>query len=496
MVIQRPMFRYLVIGGITLWVLAAGAGVLLHSAQAGEAREMFTYSFIVPILVASFFFGQVGGLLVALIASLVSGSLIIMEADLIQTPHIQRLMFQIVFFNSVALVTSFLSDRARKTQQDLQRHVDRLTALRLVDEAITTNVDLKTTLDIVLDRLVYLADVDAADILLADPETQQLTYEAMRGLDRLALAQFPVEQHYVDKAVQERRTIHVTGLDQPAGDEKAEGGGFASYYAVPLVAKSQVKGVLEVYQRKDIELPPGWLDFLETLAGQSAIAIDNAQLVSSLQRSNSDLAKAYEETLQGWSRALDLRDKETEGHTRRVAELTVRLAQALGLSAEQIVHLQRGALLHDIGKMGISDSILLKPGLLTDEEWVVMRKHPQYAHDLLSPIIYLNPALPIPHLHHERWNGSGYPRGLKGEHIPLEARIFAVVDVWDALLSDRPYRKAWTEKQACDYIVEQSGELFDPKVVEAFIQLIRGGSPDPAPGLPTAAQPSEPGTRM
>ena len=227
------------------------------------------------------------------------------------------------------------------------------------------------------------------------------------------------------------------------------------------------------------------------LAGQAAIAIDNAQLVDSLQRSNADLALAYDETLHGWSRALDLRDRETEGHTRRVAELSVRLAQAMGMNATQIMHIQRGALLHDIGKMGISDSILLKPGMLDDDEWKVMRKHPQYAYDLLSPIVYLHPALSIPYLHHERWNGAGYPLGLKGEQIPLEARIFAVVDVWDALLSDRPYRKAWTEKQVCEYISEHSGRLFDPQVVDAFIKLVSGGYPDLIPDPQTASLPSE-----
>ncbi|HNT24315.1 MAG TPA: HD domain-containing phosphohydrolase [Anaerolineales bacterium] len=473
MVIQKSILRYAVIAGVAIWILAAGFGVLANSSQVSDAREMFAYSFIVPILVAAFFFGQVGGLLVALIASLVSGSLIITDVNLVQTPFVQRLMFQIVFFNSVALVTSFLSDRAKSVQRELRRQVERLTALRQVDLAITTNLDLKSTLDIILDRLVWMVDVDAADILLADPETQRLTYEAMCGLDSMALAQFPLDQNVADQSVQERRIIHVGDLDQLPGGEKAAASPFASYYAVPLVAKGQVKGVLEVYQKENLELSSGWMEFLETLAGQAAIAINNAQLIGSLQRSNADLVQAYDETLLGWSHALDLRDRETEGHTHRVTELAVQLAQVMGLLEAQIVHLERGALLHDIGKMGISDSILLKPGPLTDDEWVVMRKHPTYAHELLQPIAYLHPALPIPHFHHEHWDGSGYPLGLKGEQIPLEARIFSVVDVWDALLSDRPYRKAWTKEQAVAYITEQAGELFDPQVVETFIKLVQ-----------------------
>ncbi|MDD3699878.1 MAG: HD-GYP domain-containing protein, partial [Atribacterota bacterium] len=181
---------------------------------------------------------------------------------------------------------------------------------------------------------------------------------------------------------------------------------------------------------------------------------------------------AYDTTIEGWAQALELRDRETEGHTRRVADLTVKLAQALGVKSEDLIHIRRGALLHDIGKMGIPDRILLKPGPLTPEEWEIMKKHPVYAWELLSPIKYLRPALDIPYYHHERWDGTGYPRGLKGEEIPLSARIFAVVDVWDALTSDRPYRPAWSQEKALQYIKEQSGHHFDPRVVEKFLGLL------------------------
>lgn len=192
-----------------------------------------------------------------------------------------------------------------------------------------------------------------------------------------------------------------------------------------------------------------------------------------LQEANAQLLAAYEATIAGWSRALDLRDHETEGHSRRVTELTEKLAMALGMSGEEIMHLRRGALLHDMGKIGIPDSILHKPDKLTDEEWVIMRKHPQLAYDMLHTVEYLHPALEIPLNHHEKWDGTGYPRGLKGEAIPLSARLFAVVDVWDALTSDRPYRKAWSEEEALNYIREQSGKHFDPQVVELFFKLIQ-----------------------
>lgn len=167
-----------------------------------------------------------------------------------------------------------------------------------------------------------------------------------------------------------------------------------------------------------------------------------------------------------------MRDKETEGHTLRVTEMTLQLAHNMGINEAELVHVRRGALLHDIGKMGIPDSILLKPASLNDEEMETMRKHPAFAYEMLSPITFLRQSLNIPYCHHEKWDGTGYPRGLKGEQIPLEARIFAVVDVWDALRSDRPYRPAWSEEKALEYIREQSGKHFDPKVVETFLKIV------------------------
>lgn len=192
-----------------------------------------------------------------------------------------------------------------------------------------------------------------------------------------------------------------------------------------------------------------------------------------LQEANAQLLAAYEATIEGWSYAMDLRDQETEGHSRRVAELTVNLARALGVSDGEILHIRRGALLHDMGKIGIPDSILHKPASLTDYEWETMRKHPQLAYDMLGRIEYLHPALDIPYCHHEKWDGTGYPRKLKGEEIPLAARLFAIVDVWDALTSNRPYRPAWSEEKALTYIREQSGKHFDPQVVELFFKVIK-----------------------
>lgn len=193
---------------------------------------------------------------------------------------------------------------------------------------------------------------------------------------------------------------------------------------------------------------------------------------TTLQPANDDSDQACQVTLAGWTRVLELHDYETEEHCQRVSNLTVRLARALGIQERDLVHVHRGALLHDIGKMGVPESILSKPGKLTDDEWAIMRQHPRHAYELLAPIPMLKGALDIPYYHHERWDGGGYPNGLKGEQIPLAARATAVIDVWDALNSDRPYRKAWPAEQAKTYIHAQSGTHFDPQVVNAFFQVI------------------------
>ncbi len=191
-----------------------------------------------------------------------------------------------------------------------------------------------------------------------------------------------------------------------------------------------------------------------------------------LQDAHENLQEAYQRTIEGWVRALDLRDRETEGHTQRVTELTIKVAETLGFTEEELTHIRRGALLHDMGKMAIPDDILQKPGPLNEEEWVKMRLHPIYAYEMLSPISYLHPALDIPFCHHERWDGSGYPRGLKGEDIPLVARLFAIIDVWDALRSDRPYRKPMPKDEVITYLREKSGTLFEPRLVDVFLAVV------------------------
>ena len=199
-------------------------------------------------------------------------------------------------------------------------------------------------------------------------------------------------------------------------------------------------------------------------------------VIHRLQQANDELTHAYDMTLESWALALALRDNETESHTRRVADLTTHLAAELGVRGEDLTHIRRGAILHDIGKIFVPDSILLKPGPLTDEEWKVMRMHPVYAQQILAPVAFLQKSVEVPYNHHERWDGTGYPRGVKGEAIPLGARIFAVIDVWDALVSDRPYRKALPEEMVLDYLKQQSASHFDPQILQAFLDLHQSGT--------------------
>jgi len=365
----------------------------------------------------------------------------------------------------------------RQERERAERQLRHTQALRAVDQAITGSLDLRLTLAVVLDQVVGELREDAADVLLVDPHSQELFYGAGRGFrgNTIIAYRLRLGEGYAGRAVLERRTVNIEDLGASADFSRrhlVEEEGFVAAFMTPLVAKGQIAGVLEIFQRRPFQPTAEWLEFLETLAGQAAIAIDNAELFQRLQRANVDLTLAYDTTLEGWSRALDLRDKETEGHARRVMDLTVRLARAMGLREEEMAHLRRGALLHDIGNMGIPDSILLKPGPLTDDEWVIMKKHPVYAFELLSPIAYLRPALEIPYSHHEKWDGTGYPRGLRGEQIPKAARIFAVADVWDALRSDRPYRPAWPQERALNHIREQAGKHFDPVVVQVFLGMV------------------------
>uniref|UniRef100_A0A7C4KJ64 HD domain-containing protein n=1 Tax=Anaerolinea thermolimosa TaxID=229919 RepID=A0A7C4KJ64_9CHLR len=361
-----------------------------------------------------------------------------------------------------------------------QQRVSELMALQKIDSAVVAHLSPQQTLEILLDQVVGTLRVDAAAILRFNPASRTLEYAYGRGFRTPAIesTRLSLEDDLTMQTVLRRRILHGRELrgETDFFKQGAWGGeGFNSYLAVPLVSDARLIGVCELYHRVGFYADADWLRMLETLAGQAALVVEHLQIFQDLQRLNAELLKAYDDTIAGWSQAMDLRDKETENHTRRVTELTVRLARELGMSEEQIRHVRRGALLHDIGKLGVPDAILSKVDALTAEEWEIMRRHPQMAYEMLSPIEYLRAALDIPYCHHEKWDGSGYPRGLKGEEIPLAARMFALADVYDALTSDRPYRKAWSRARALNYLREQAGKHFDPNLVEVFFSLLQTG---------------------
>ncbi len=378
--------------------------------------------------------------------------------------------------NSVIWVAHDITHR-KGAEERIRRQLEHLTALSAIDRFITANFDLKLSLSEILTHVTIELGIDAADILILNSNSQMLEFGAERGFRTKAVRKTQVHlgESYAGRAALERQLVQIPNLrdetDNLFSTTLLTGEGFVCYYGVPLIVKGQVKGVLEVFHRTALEPDAEWFDFLNALAGQAAIAIENSTLFESQQRSNSELTLAYDATIEGWSHALDLRDKETEGHTQRVTEMTVKLARVFGVSEAELVQVRWGALLHDIGKLGVPDGILLKPSPLTDEEWVAMKKHPTFAYELLSPIRYLRLALDIPYCHHEKWDGTGYPQGLKGTQIPLVARIFAVVDVWDALTSDRPYRPAWPKEKVREHIRTSSGTHFDPQVVDGFMQI-------------------------
>ncbi len=371
--------------------------------------------------------------------------------------------------------------RVRLHEQTLQQ-MQRLTALHEIDLAINSVMDLDLLLFILLSHITSQLHVDAGDILQLDPVNKRLEFRTGIGFRTKDAFNYhePIGNDLIGQAVRKNKIVFVSDVTLPEAVvsdriQHLQGEDFKAHIAVPIIIKNEIKGVLELFHRTPFDPDPDWLNFLDTLVGQTAIAMDSAMMFEDLVRTNKELAEAYDATIEGWAMALDLRDMETTNHTKRVAEITVRLARQMGIDDEQLIHIRRGALLHDIGKLSVPDHVLFKPGSLSPEELEIMQRHPQQAFEMLYPIEHLRPALDIPYCHHEKWDGTGYPRGLKGEEIPFAARIFAVADVFDALTSERPYRKAWPPAQALTWIYEQAGKHFDPKVVGIFLSMFHTG---------------------
>jgi len=339
--------------------------------------------------------------------------------------------------------------------------------------------DLQRTVSLLLKQVRAQLGVHAADILLYDPVAQTLRYAGGHGfntrtfehsLQRIALAVQIVREKQVVFNADLRKMKNEWSRSHELSNE-----GFIGYVGTPLLAQSQLEGVLEVFHREHLHPNSEWLATLQDLAEHGANALATTRLLNSLQCAKTELTEAYDALIDGWANTLELRDYEPRGHTRRVTELTMDFARVMGVSEAALVHIRRGAMLHDVGKMGVPDSILLKVGELDDAEWKIMRQHPTIAYEQLSAIEMLRPALTIPYCHHEKWDGTGYPRGLAGEQIPFAARLFALVDVWDSLRSDRPYRKGWPPEKVLAHIRDRGGKHFDPKLADIFVKLLESG---------------------
>jgi HD-GYP domain-containing protein (c-di-GMP phosphodiesterase class II) len=374
---------------------------------------------------------------------------------------------------------SVARDQITELNDHLRTRLEHITALREIDRAIIASHDVDRTLRVILAQVTRQLGIDAGRIHLVRPGEGSMRLGAQRGFRVAAGRSSPLGSDDEQAGIVARDRVQLIITDPATFRRRFRRAphvldeGFTGYAAVPLIAKGQLHGVLELFQRSPFEPGDEWLSTLDALATQFAIALNSVTMLDDLERSNDELLRAYDTSIEGWSRALDLRDKETEGHSRRVTDMTLRLATAVGIPDDELLHVRRGALLHDIGKMGVPDAILLKPGPLTEEEWRLMRRHPTLAYELLSPIAFFGPALDIPYAHHERWDGGGYPRGLVGDQIPISARIFAVADVYDALTSDRPYRRAWSPERTLDHIRCEAGRHFDPQVVEPFVRMLK-----------------------
>jgi len=370
---------------------------------------------------------------------------------------------------SLLLLEQSVGDQMKLNQSQLR-------ALMSVGQVINSSLGLRRVLEEVMDSLISLLHAERGFLMLREANGE-LVVQIARGIAHINLDEeaFKVSKTIVHKVADSGAPVLTTNAQaDPRFDAQMSIAAYQlrSILCAPLKLKNDLIGVLYVDNRahagifKDHDL-----ELMSAFADQAAVAIDSARLFEDLQESHRELEKAYQATLEGWVRALDLRDKETEGHTQRVTILTQRLARSMGIEGDALVHITRGALLHDIGKMAIPDGILLKPGQLTEDERMLIQKHPVYAYEMLSPIAFLVPAIDIPYCHHEKWDGSGYPRGLRGKEIPFAARIFPVVDVWDALTSNRPYRKAMPQYEVRPRIKADSGKHFDPVVVDAFMEL-------------------------
>lgn len=459
----------------------AEEGILISDpAKIDEWLRAFTQSIAIPPVTRVFISKVIPQIRkIAAISSVImvplisSGKVIGLLATTSKTLLTQEDLTRIRYISS-QITTTILH---RQAGDRVRVQLKRINTLNEIERAINASLDLHLTLDILVKKVHTQLEIDAASILLLNQYNHTLELFTNAGFEA-----HPSVVHFghglAGRVAMERKTIYLPDLslveDKSDIDKSVESEKFVEYIGVPLISKGSLKGVLSIFNRSRFLPDSDWMNYLEMLGSEAAIAIDNAQSFEELQTSNRELITAYDATITGWSLAMDLRDKESEGHTQRVTALALRLAEKLGINRADQINIRRGALLHDIGKLGVPDSILLKAEPLTTADWEILHQHPIFAFNMLSGIDYLHSAMDIPYCHHENWDGTGYPRGLKGEEIPLAARLFSIGEVWDILSHGRPYRLAWKREDVIAYIKEQSGKKFDPRIVELFLKEIVG----------------------
>lgn len=374
----------------------------------------------------------------------------------------------------VMAVISDISLR-KKNELAIQKKLKELAGLREIDRTILTRTTFNDLATVVIHQLISELSIPAGAIHIFAPNSTRVEYSDVFGIDSGSHPEsIDIDQARRMTMIESGNTLlDISEFPECKLNTTLYAEPYRQAFLAPIVIREQLKGILELAFMDVSELDDTWSSYFASVLIQTAVGIDKIELLRNLQVQNEVLQESYDGLINGWARALELRDEETKGHSDRVTNLAIQLAQSFGFSGEDLQNFRVGCLLHDIGKMGVPDTILLKPGKLTEEEWIVMRKHPEMAFQLLSDLPFLKDALDIPFCHHELWNGTGYPHGLAGEEIPLAARIFTVVDVWDALSSDRPYRNAWGREKVIQYIVDNRGVLYDPQVVDRFMQIIQ-----------------------
>jgi response regulator RpfG family c-di-GMP phosphodiesterase len=364
----------------------------------------------------------------------------------------------------------------KEWENELIFTIKNLNYLVEINKTISGSVDLDQVVNEVLNNIMAHINPVAARVMIYYPEAQTLRVRGVNGfLQRYPKADVQLDLDepfwqdlFVDGKAPILRSKGEAGLLVEAYQDET----YNTYFAAPLLARDEIKGMLEIFLAQPQEKFENWRPYIEALVNQLAVAIGNAQAFEDLQQKTFELTMAYDTTMARFAQAMDQRDDHISRNTQHLAEMTERLARSMGASEDEVINIRRGVLLEDISKLSLLDKILEKPGPLNDKEWQIVHQHPMVVFNLLEDISILRPALEIPYCHNEHWDGSGYPRGLKGDAIPLSARQFAVVNVYDALLADRPYRPSWDAVDALAYIQSLAGTQFDPDVVRAFFSML------------------------